>query len=156
MTAAAQSLRYGARPEATLVRFHESVHGVYFDDLDPYGILHNARYLLLFERTLGAFWGNVGFGGLQDSPDRFHLVRANHVEYLRPVRGVGQVRVRVWVERLGESSLTFGFRMMPLDEDVDCATSTRTVVRVDAVTHRPTRWTDEFRQMLAPWLAEGA
>ncbi len=38
------------------VRFHEQVHGVYFDDLDAFQILHNARYLLLFERTIGSFW----------------------------------------------------------------------------------------------------
>lgn len=139
-----------------MTRFHEAVHGVYFDDLDPYGILHNARYLLLFERTLGAFWQHVGFGGLQDSPDRFHFVRANHVEYLRPVRGVGQVRVRVWVHHLGTSALTFGFRMMPLDEDTDHATATRTVVRVDSVTQRPAPWTDDFRLLLRPWLPENA
>lgn len=137
-----------------MTRFYEAVHGVYFDDLDPYGILHNARYLLLFERTLGAFWAHMGFGGLQDNPDRFHFVRSNHVDYNRPMRGVGQVRVRVWVEKLGTSSLTFGFRMLPMDVDEDLATSTRTVVRVDPVTNRPTPWTDEFRQFLAPWLVE--
>ena len=26
------------------MRFHEVIHGVYFDDLDIFGILHNARY----------------------------------------------------------------------------------------------------------------
>lgn len=137
-----------------MTRFHEAVHGVYFDDLDPYGILHNARYLLLFERTLGAFWALMGFGGLQDSPDRYHFVRSNQVNYDRPMRGVGHVRVRVWVQQLGTSSLTFGFRMMPMDEDTDLATSTRTVVRVDPVTNRPTPWSDDFRQLLAPWLTE--
>ena len=100
-----------------MARFHEKVMGVYFDDLDPFEILHNARYLLLFERTMGSFWEELGLGALQtrDAEDRFHFVRANHVEYLSPVRGVGSVRVRVWVERLGVTSLTFGFRMMPLD-----------------------------------------
>ena len=135
-------------------RFHEEVMGVYFDDLDPFQILHNARYLLLFERTLGAFWAHLGFGGFQDedSPDRFHFVRANHIEYQRPVRGVGRVRVRVWVERLGQTSLTFGFRMMSMHEDSDYATGTRTVVRVDPKTHRPAPWTADFREMLGDWL----
>ena len=36
----------------------------------------------------------------QKNPDQFHLVRANHLEYLKPVVGVSQVRVRVWVEKL--------------------------------------------------------
>ena len=136
-----------------MAKFHEEVMGVYFDDLDPYQILHNARYLLLFERTLGEFWQRLGFGGLQDasSPDRFHFVRANAVEYLAPVRGVCKVRVRVWVERLGRSSLTFGFRLMPLDEDRDHARGTRTVVRVDPDGWRPAAWSAEFRALLAPW-----
>ena len=45
------------------MRFHEAKHGVYFDDLDAFHILHNARYLLLFERTIGSFWEHLGFGG---------------------------------------------------------------------------------------------
>ena len=138
-----------------MARFYEQVHGVYFDDLDPFHILHNARYLLLFERTVGAFWEHVGFGAIQDvdSPDRFHLVRANSIEYLEPVRGVGKVRVRVWVQALGTTSLTFGFRMMPLTEDRDHARGTRVIVRVDPETRRPVPWTDDFRAHIRPWVA---
>ena len=137
------------------VRFHEQVHGVYFDDLDAFQILHNARYLLLFERTIGSFWGHLGWGGtldVQKNPDQFHLVRANHLEYLRAVVGVSQVRVRVWVEALGRTSLTFGFCLLPMDEDVDYATGTRVVVRVDATTRKPTPWTDSFRAEIHGWV----
>jgi acyl-CoA thioester hydrolase len=133
-------------------RFHEQVMGVYFDDLDPFGILHNARYFLLFERTIGSFWEQFGLGRLQDSGDHLHLVRANHMDYLAPVRGVGQVRVRVWIERLGTTSLTFGFRLMPIDEDRSCAEGSRTVVRVDPDTHRPVGWTEGFREAVLPWI----
>lgn len=135
-------------------RFHEQIHGVYFDDLDPYGILHNARYVLLFERTLGSFWQHLGLGGFQEEPDHAHLVRANHMEYLHPFRGTGSVRVRVHVEKLGTTSLTFGFRMMPLDSDETLAVGQRVVVHVDPEAHRPSPWTPAFRQRLAPWLPE--
>jgi acyl-CoA thioester hydrolase len=133
-------------------RFYEEVMGVYFDDLDAFRILHNARYLLLFERTLGAFWESVGVTLAGDLPDHWHLVRANHVEYLRAVRGTGRVRVRVWIEAIGRTSLTFGFRIMPLDEDVDYAVGSRAVVRVDPTTQRPVPWSDGFRTLLADWL----
>jgi len=135
-------------------RFHEQVMGVYFDDLDSYKILHNARYLLLFERTLGSFWEHLELGGLQVDRDLFHLVRANHIEYLQPVRGTGKVRVRVWIERMGTTSLTFGFRMMPLTADVDYALGSRTVVCVDPDTYCASTWSDTFRDILAPYLAE--
>ena len=137
------------------MRFHEQVMGVYFDDLDAFRILHNARYLLLFERTLGSFWQRLGIDppAMEDLGDHWHLVRSNHIEYLRPVRGTGEVRVRVWIDKIGRTSLTFGFRLMPLDEDVTYAQGTRTVVRVDPETRKPMPWSDGFRTRLAPWLA---
>lgn len=138
------------------MRFHEVVHGIYFDDLDAFHILHNARYVLLFERTIGSFWESLGFVGplgAMGNPDQHHLVRANHVEYLRPVTGdMGKVRVRVWVEKLGRTSLTFGLRLLPLDQDVDCATGTRVVVKVNAETKKPEPWTDAFRERIAPFV----
>ncbi|MCB9568551.1 MAG: acyl-CoA thioesterase [Myxococcales bacterium] len=136
------------------MRFFEIVHGVYFDDLDAFQILHNARYLLLFEHTIGAFWRHLGWAGKLDfnaNNDQHHLVRANHIEYLHPVEGTGQVRVRVWVERLGRSSATFGFRVLPLDQDVDYAIGHRVLVRVDPETRKATPWSDEFRAKLAPY-----
>ena len=141
------------------MRFHETLHGVYFDDLDAFHILHNARYLLLFEHAIGSFWRRLGWAGVLDfntNPDQYHLVRANHLEYKRPVVSTGEVRVRVWVDRLGRSSLTFGLRVMPLDEDVDFATGERVVVRVDAETKRPLPWTDSFREQLLPFTREVA
>jgi acyl-CoA thioester hydrolase len=136
------------------MRFHEATFGVYFDDLDAFQILHNARYILLFERAIGSFWQFLGWSGPLDSqsnPDQFHLVRANHVEYDAPVVGVGRVRIRLWVEKLGRTSLTFGFRCLPLDQDVDHAHGTRVIVRVDPTTRKPVPWTDAFRQTLAPY-----
>lgn len=134
-------------------RFHERVMGVYFDDLDPFEILHNARYLLLFERTLGSLWEEMGFGALQGSAQAMHLVRANSIAYHRPIRGTGKVRVRVWIQELGRTSLTFGFSVMPIDEDVDAATGERVVVHVERGTWAPTPWGEDFRRKVAPWVA---
>src|SRR5690606_35707041 len=143
-----------AASERDPMRFHEARFGVYFDDLDAFGILHNARYILLFERAIGSFWGALGWGGPLDAaanPDQFHLVRQNHVEYLRPVVGVGEVRVRLWIEKLGTTSLTFGLRCLPLDQDVDFASGTRVLVRVDPASKRPVPWTPELRRAIAPY-----
>ena len=138
-----------------MARFFEQVKGVYFDDLDPFHILHNARYLVLFERTLGAFWHELGAASFNDAqyPDRFHLVRANHIVYDTPVTGVGQVRVRVWVDHVGNTSMTFGFKVMPMHEDTVHAHGKRTVVCVDPETRTPRPWSEDFRATIAPWLA---
>jgi acyl-CoA thioester hydrolase len=139
------------------VRFHEQSMGVYFDDLDAFYILHNARYLVLFERTLGSFWETIGLGSFEpeSAGDHNHLVRANAIEYLSPIRGTGRVRVRVWVEKLGRTSLTFGFRVMPMDRDHDHATGTRTIVRVDPANQRPEPWTDAFRARVSDYVNAG-
>ena len=137
------------------MRFYEQVMGVYFDDLDAFYILHNARYLVLFERTLGAFWQSVGMGAFEpeSAGDHCHLVRANTVDYLRPVRGTGQVRVRVSIAKIGRTSLTFHFRLMPMDQDVDYAVGTRTIVRVDPATQKSQPWTEAFRARMSEWVA---
>ncbi len=136
------------------MRFHEETHGVYFDDLDAFRILHNARYLLLMERTIGAFWHHLGWGTIADdahNPDQHHLVRAQEISYERPFRGTGRVRCRIWIERLGQSSLTFGFSILPLDEDRAYATGTRTLVKIDQDVQRPTPWSSDFRERVGPY-----
>ncbi|MCP4806069.1 MAG: acyl-CoA thioesterase [Proteobacteria bacterium] len=132
------------------MRFHETVFGVYFDDLDLFGILHNARYLLFMERAVGEFWRTLGWDGFEDR-GQFHLVKSNHIEYVSPVTGVGQVRVRVTVTHLGTTSLKLGFRVMPLDEDADHAHGERVIVCVDPTTRRPVPWSEAFREKLAPF-----
>ncbi len=138
-----------------MARFHEQVMGVFFDDLDAFQILHNARYILLFERTLGSFWLEVGLGAfdLNGETDHLHLVAHNSVDYLAPVRGVGRVRVRVYVESIGRSSLVFRFAIMPMDEDREYARGKRVIVRFDPNTQKSTPWSDDFRQRIAPWVA---
>ena len=136
------------------MRFHEVIHGIYFDDLDVFGVLHNARYPLLLERTIGDFWKRMGWGGLAEldrNPDQFHLVRVNHLEYVKAVEGVDEVRVRVWVEKLGRTSLTFAFSVLPTDEDTVFAKGYRVLVCVDPHTRRPKPWSSEFVAQLEPY-----
>ncbi len=139
------------------MRFHEVIHSIYFDDLDAFQILHNARYLLLIERTIGDFWRRMGWGGPLRSrrhPDQHHLVRLNHFEYHRAVHDVSEVRVRIWIAHIGRTSLTFAFTMLPIDEDRSFATGRRVLVRVDPDTRKPTPWSDAFRTRLAPYRAD--
>jgi len=140
------------------MRFHETVHGVWFDDLDAFQILHNVRYLLILERTIGEFWQTRGWGSPLDAildptqhPDQYHLVKSNHIDYHAPVRGVGKVRCRIWVEALGRTSLTFGFAVLPMDQDKPFAKGQRVLVRVDPETRKPAPWSERFRVAMAPY-----
>ena len=137
-------------------QFYETRFSVYFDDLDAFQILHNARYLLLFERALGEFWAKL-FGwppllSTEPGSDQCHLVRANHLEYHAPVRGVGSVRIRLQVKRLGRTSVTFVARFLPPNQDIECAYAERVLVKVHPDSHEPLPWTDTFRTMLTTYL----
>jgi len=126
---------------------------VFFDDLDAVGIVHNIRYLLFAERAVGAFWKKLGLSATPQTQivahaERFHLVKANTIEYLRPITGTCELRVRVWVEKLGTTSLTFGYALMPSSEDFDYAVGTRTVVSADPETKRPRPWSPALRTLL--------
>jgi acyl-CoA thioester hydrolase len=139
------------------MRFHEVLHGIYFEDLDVFGVLHNARYPLLVERSVGDFWKKMGWGGLAnlaENPDQFHLVRVNHVEYHKAIKGIDEVRTRVWVGKLGNTSLRFDFSILPTDQDIICASGYRTLVCVDRDTMRPKPWSDTFREQLKPYRSD--
>ena len=96
----------------------------------------------------------MGWGGLAElerNPDQFHLVRVNHLEYIKAVEGVDEVRVRVWVDQLGTTSLTFGFSVLPIDEDTVFAKGYRVLVCVDPSTRSPKPWSNDFRTQLEPY-----
>src|SRR5438477_11973033 len=85
----------------------QSVQRVYFDDLDALNILHNVRFLLFIERARGELFNALGFRWEDDlavNPDKFHVVAAHAIEYLRPVRGEGELTVEVTPKKLGRSS----------------------------------------------------
>ncbi len=141
------------------MRFHETTYSIFLDDLDAIGVLHNSRYLLVFERALGAFWRHLGWTNLLDyeaNPDGLQVVRENRVEYLRPVRGVEEVRVRTFVERLGQTSITFGFLMLPTDDETPFARGTRVMVKIDPEARTPSPFSNDFRGMIEKWLGSRA
>ncbi|MEU6022551.1 hotdog domain-containing protein [Micromonospora sp. NPDC047134] len=135
--------------EPTAVEYGHVEHAmVHFDDLDAMGILHNARYALLLERALTAYWSANGVAlrnGKATTPDVFHAVREFAITYQAPITGTGPVGVHFWVEHLGTSSAVYGFRFHSLDGMTGYAEGRRAVVRLDPATLRPAPWTDLAR-----------
>jgi len=117
---------------------------VYLDDLDAMGMLHNSRYAVLVERAWVSFWlrqddfdflaGSVPVG------DGFNAVKALAVIYELPVSAPGEIAVQLWIERLGRSSMTHGFRICSADGARTYAHGSRTLVRLDPRTLRPAEW----------------
>ncbi|MFD7792079.1 acyl-CoA thioesterase [Streptomyces sp. NPDC059759] len=121
---------------------------VHFDDLDALGLLHNARYPVLVERAWTALWSELGFGFDGDweaAGDACNAVKELRITYDAPVGRPGAYAVHLWLERLGTTGLTYGFRFCSDDGAVTYAHGTRVLVRLDATTLRPAPWSDAFR-----------
>lgn len=116
-----------------------------FSDLDPLGHVNN----VVFHDYLQE--GRVGL--LRDldfvrGPDFSQVVVTQELTHRKPLLYAPEpVVVEIWVERIGNSSYTLGYRI--LDEHGDVAAEARTVMAVVAPeTGRPVRMSDELRAVL--------
>ncbi|MCB0901748.1 MAG: acyl-CoA thioesterase [Actinobacteria bacterium] len=128
---------------------------VFFDEMDPLGVMHNSRFAVHVERAQTALFEHLGYGWTdlsQRHEDIVYVVRDMAMEFTAPVSSPGVMRVEVVALRLGRTSATWGYRCTC--GDVPVANGTRVVVKVDG-SARPVPWTDSFRTLFG-WLAGGA
>ncbi|MFC9290110.1 acyl-CoA thioesterase [Streptomyces sp. NPDC057052] len=121
---------------------------VHFDDLDALGLLHNARYPLMVERAWTELWQEHGVrfeGDWAAAGDACNAVKELRIGYEAPVTKPGAYAVHLWLERLGNTGLTYGFRFCSADGAFTYAHGTRVLVRLDPATMRPAPWSEEFR-----------
>ena len=123
---------------------------VHFDMLDLLGMLHNAAYLLLFERARTDFWRAHGLSKSVEGFDWPYYVARNEINYRAPITTEQEVEVTVWVGALGSSSVTFAHEIST-QEGVLAAEGKTVLVRVDAETKRPLPWSEEFRALVMPY-----
>ena len=125
---------------------------IHYDDLDQMGIVHNAHYAVLLELALAAYWEERGFSisnGRPTAPDVFHAVAEFTISYRAPIRGTGDVVIHFWLDKFGETSGVYGFRVTSADGATVHADGRRTIVRLDPATMRPTPWTPAARDVAA-------
>lgn len=130
---------------------------VNFDDLDALGMLHNSRYQVLVERAWLSFWHKKGFFGAEGlENDGFNVVKTFAITYDAPVTAFGTYAVNMWVEQIGRTSVTSGYRVCSADGVKTYAYGTRTAVRLDRKTLLPTPWSDRAREVAATIMATQA
>ncbi|MER7077477.1 acyl-CoA thioester hydrolase [Saccharopolyspora kobensis] len=119
---------------------------VHFDELDPNGHLHNARFALHVERAQTAAFAAAGFDTatvLNRHPDLHYVVRRFDVLFHSPVGNAGNLLVALHFTELGRTSATWTFRCGP--PGAPNATGTRTIVKVDA-DGRPLPWSPRMSE----------
>ena len=126
---------------------------VHFEDLDAMGIVHNARYVLLLERALAAYWTKAGWPfdpSTRRFTEVFFVVKEFAITYHVPITRPGPVHVQLWLDRLGNTSAVYGFRVLSEDEAVTHAEGRRVQVRLDPATLRPVTIGAELRAASRP------
>ncbi|HWS35734.1 MAG TPA: thioesterase family protein [Actinoplanes sp.] len=118
---------------------------VFFDELDPNGHLHNARFAVHAERAQSALFEQLTGGSAAPSErvaDLHYVVRELHVEFLAPVSAPGPMTVTLTGLKIGKTSATYGFTCGTAPV---FATGHRVIVKVDPSTGRPAPWSDWYR-----------
>lgn len=126
---------------------NKTIH-IHFDDLDPIGVVHNARYAVLLERAISLFWNDHGLYFVDSrpgGPDMVAVVREFSITYHAPIRSTGPIDVEFWLDHMGSSSAVYGFRFQSEDRATLYAEGKRVMVKIDPKTGEPSPWTDEGR-----------
>jgi acyl-CoA thioester hydrolase len=128
---------------------------VFFDEMDPLGVMHNSRFAVHVERAQSALFEHLGYGWTDLSErheDIGYVVRDISLSFTAPVSSPGVMSVEVVAVQLGRTSATWGYRCAA--GNIPVANGTRVVVKVDG-SGLPAPWTDSFRELFE-WLAAGA
>tara|TARA_Y100000739_G_C20459711_1_gene396198 strand:+ start:132 stop:542 length:411 start_codon:yes stop_codon:yes gene_type:complete len=75
-----------------------------FEDIDSYGIVHNAKYLIFFEQSRIKLFHKIA--GNWDWLKSGVLVARQKIDYRHPVKLNDKLEIIVWVKEIGTKSLT--------------------------------------------------
>ena len=98
-----------------------------FSDIDSYGIVHNANYLIYFEQSRIELFNKISEGW--DWKKHGVLVARQEVDYKHPVKLNDVLEIEIWIEKLGKKSLTVAYNAHIVTSDSKIlAASSRTVI----------------------------
>lgn len=118
---------------------------VYYEDTDAGGVVYYANYLSFMERARTEWLRASGFGQPEMAATYgvLFVVRAVHIDYLKPSRFDDSLQVTVEVVNVGGSRIRFLQRVLRGDEEIVRAEVD--VVCVSTDTFRPARLPREMR-----------
>ena len=126
---------------------------VRFRDCDPLGHVNNAVYLTYLEQARFALWrAQLNLRVPMAEPGRrgegFILARAE-VDFRAQARYGDELEVRLGLEAVGRSSLTYDYQIVMIPSDRVVATARTVQVWFDYDRERPVPLSDELKQQLA-------
>ncbi len=85
-------------------------------DMDAYGHVNNAKYISYLEEAR-VRWMHGVMGGAKMGSGISPVVANTHVNYRRPIVWPNDIVVELFVERIGNSSMTIGHRIVADNDD---------------------------------------
>jgi acyl-CoA thioester hydrolase len=129
---------------------------VYFDELDPWHMLHNSRYAVHAERANLAWYLEItkgSYGPGADS-DQFIFQRHFEIDFSAPLVGPQTMWIDLWMTRFGRTSSTYAFSCRNEDGSAVYARGQRTIVKIDPETRTTSPWSQSLRDAVAAWEAK--
>jgi acyl-CoA thioester hydrolase len=131
-------------------RTYRTLVPIRFADIDALGHVNNAVFLSYMEVVRTAFWAEF-IGEVRVQEIDFVLARVE-IDYRRPVLFNDALACDLWLEKVGRSSFTVGYRFFVDDTLVAEARSVQ--VFVDLATGASKPVPDSFRARVREFLAE--
>ena len=78
-----------------------------FVDIDSYGIVHNANFLIYFEQSRIALFNKIS--EKWNWSEHGVLVARQEIDYKHPVKLGDDLEITTWVEKMGEKSITCAY-----------------------------------------------
>lgn len=78
---------------------------VRYAELDPQGVVFNARYLEYADLIVTEYWQHRNIRMAGEGAIEFHVAHAD-VTFRKPIRALETIEGRVWTTRFGNSSMT--------------------------------------------------
>jgi len=138
-----------------------------WSDVDAYAHVNNAEMLrLLEEARMEAFWRpDEGVDGrptavldARPGASTLSLIARQEVEYLAPIPFQRTpIVVELWIGRIGGASIEICYEVYSpagVEPRIRYTIASTTLVMVDAASGRPSRISDELRELFAPYVDE--
>lgn len=104
-------------------------------DMDAFNHVNNATFLTYLEEARIRWFGSLGTGWLTEQV--MPLLAAVQVNYRMPISYPAEIVVELITERIGNTSLTIGHRILSADEKTLHADGNVVMVWINRVTGRP-------------------
>lgn len=118
-----------------------------WNDNDPYGHVNNAIFYFWFDTAVNRYLIEHDVLDITGG-DTIGLVVQTACEYFAPIAFPDEVMARIRVDRLGNSSVTYGVGLFRGEEQEASAAGSFTHVYVDRASRRPVPLPDRLRSVL--------